>query len=357
MGEGLTRAEGANGDMRDLESQVLESLTSGVLVVDGHGTVRLVNRAARDHLRLETAHSLVGKPLAKVSDLMPLVAIYDEIKASGEGISRRELTLAGETGERLDLGMTASLLRGDEPFNGVIFLFIDLTEIRRLEREAEMNRQLASLGELTAGVVHELRSPLTIIRGRAEILLRKAEDEKTQSSLTAILEESKNLEKLVGQFLGFARPYELDRARHSVESLMDRVEALSRERAMAAGVTVQTSVGEGVPDLFVDGEKICRALSNVVNNGIDATGEGGTVALTFGTEEDHVVCEIEDDGPGISLAEGEDVFSPFFSRKRGGTGLGLSIVYKIITAHGGNVFHRDGEEGGTRFIIRLPIDV
>src|SRR5690606_32244747 len=114
---------------------------------------------------------------------------------------RRELVLETPEGQKI-VGVTASLLQGPAAFNGVIFLFIDLTEIRQLRRAAELNRQLAQLGELTAGVVHELRNPLSVISGMSELLMRKlGEGHEHQRKAKVIFEEAEELEKLITQFL------------------------------------------------------------------------------------------------------------------------------------------------------------
>jgi len=106
-----------------------------------------------------------------------------------------------------------------------------------------------------------------------------------------------------------------------------------------------------------DAGRIAQALANILNNAVDAAGDGGHVAVSVRAETDEVVFEVLDDGPGLHLGPDEDVFSPFFTRKEGGTGLGLSVVHRIVTAHGGRVTHGDRAEGGARFEIRLPLDV
>lgn len=339
----------------DLNEQIVNSLTSGVMAIGGHGEILTVNRAAREHLQLLDSQLEPGTLLESLPAMAPFAKILEEVKESGQGISRRSIKLIQDSGLKKELGVTVSLLDGSKAFNGAIFLFINMTEIRRLERAAEVNRQLASIGELTAGVVHEIRNPLTIIRGRAELLLRKFEEgDSSFKSADAILSEAKSLEKLVGQFLGFAKPYSIEKGPCSAENLAERSAALCKRRADNKGVKVTWTCEADMDDMKADAEKMCQAVSNIINNAVDAVGDGGEVFLNIRTDEGHTVIDISDNGPGIHIGPEEDLFSPFFSRKRDGTGLGLSIVHKIVTAHGGSVNYTNREEGGAKFTIVLP---
>jgi len=338
-----------------LNEQIINGLTSGVIAVNRDGEVLTVNRAARDHLQMDASMLDRGTLLENLPGAEPLVDILEEVRESGKGISRRTVKLDHVEGSTKELGVTVSPLDGPHAFNGAIFLFINMTEIRRLERAAEVNRQLASIGELTAGVVHEFRNPLTIIRGRAELLLRKFEEGATEfKSAEAILSEAMSLEKLVGQFLGFAKPYHIEKAPCAAEQLAERSIALCQRRADNKGVKVTWTCDNDMEDVRADAEKICQAISNIVNNAVDAVGDGGEVWLNVRSEDGKSIFEISDNGPGIHIGPDEDMFSPFFSRKRDGTGLGLSIVHKIVTAHGGTVSYSSGEAGGAVFTIVLP---
>ncbi len=335
---------------------IVNDLKSGVLAIDRDDRVAVVNPAALQHLGLEPGTIIEGEPMASFDALQPFLGLVGQMKTSGEAIMRHEVVLRERTLAPLEIGVSASLLEGSGEYNGGVLLFTDMTERRRLERAAAINQQLASLGELAAGVVHELRNPLTIISGRAESLLRIVKSEKkARDNVTKIIKEAKLLERSIAQFLGFSRPFEIQMAQHSVADIVGRTLQLCGQRADQRSVELLSRVPESLSDIYVDGDRIAEALANIVANGVDAVDEGGRVSVAAREEGANAVFEVTDDGPGIQLAPGEDLFSPFFTMKRDGAGLGLSIVQRIVSAHAGNVAHENRVEGGARFEVTLPI--
>jgi len=194
-----------------LYRQIIDSLTSGVLVLDMDGVVMTANHGACAHLGLDAGALQPGARLDGVPNAAPFVDVLRHMIVSRESMTRHEIGLRRPDGARKEVGLSASVLRDARGDVGVVFLFADITERRRLERTAELNRQLASIGELTAGVVHELRSPLSVLSGSAQLLLRKLDAEDARRPLAEGIErEALKLEKLIAQFLGFARPFELE---------------------------------------------------------------------------------------------------------------------------------------------------
>jgi two-component system, NtrC family, sensor histidine kinase AtoS len=340
----------------ELYKQVLESLTSGVIAVDLTGRILASNPPAASLLDTEPESLAPGQSLRALSEPGGFLDIIDEMRHTGEPVMRREI-LREQGNHRQYIGVTASMLENAGEFQGAIFLFSDLTHVRELERAALINRQLAQIGELTAGVVHELRNPLSIINGMAELLSRdlKGEDRQHRKA-EAIRQEVHHLESLVRQFLLFARPFEYRPQTCAVREILDRVMALCA--AAAAAKQVELRVVEA-PDLTftTDPDMLSRALGNIAANAVEVSPEKGRVSLDCRREGERLRFRIEDEGPGIHLAENEDIFSPFFSKKAGGTGLGLSIVHRIITALEGEVLYgnRGHGESGAWFEIRLPV--
>ncbi|HOS01714.1 MAG TPA: ATP-binding protein [Candidatus Hydrogenedentes bacterium] len=357
----MTKRNHANGSSNHVGAyyqQIIDGLSSGVIALDRNGMVLCANPSACTHLHT-TQESL--RPGARFEDLPlagPLVDIVREIADTHEPVSRRELVLTLESGEKKEIGLSASLLKGPEAFNGVVFLFTDMTERRALERAAELNRQLASLGELTAGVVHELRNPLSVISGMAELLMRKLRDDPEMlRNAEMILEEVGELERSIGLFLGFARPFfDLQPAMCSPGDIAQRAAKLCRKRALDKKAVLRVSVDPDPPMMHADVARAAQALVNILNNAIDAVeADSGRVDLRVYSDRAFVVFEVIDNGPGLHLAPGEDLFAPFFTLKEGGTGLGLSIVHRIVTAHGGEISYANRPEGGLQFSMRLPI--
>ncbi len=340
--------------MHDLNAEIIQSLASGVIAVDRAGAIIALNPAASEFLGVDANAMRAGSNLRDIPHAEPLATLLAEIMRSGQTISRNEITLSCPGGIVKQIGLSASLHRGQGAFDGVVVLFTDMTERLRLERSAELNRQLAALGELTAGVVHELRNPVSVISGLAELLIRKLEAGDTRrEAAETILRETREIERSISQFLGFARPFELQVGSCTPADIIDRTVQLCRRRAENNRVSIENQSGTHMRPLRADLYRFAQALSNIVNNAIDAAPKGGRVVLDTYEEGEMTVFEISDNGPGIHLRPGEDLFAPFFTTKEGGTGLGLTIAHRIVTAHGGSVSYSNRPDGGACFVVRL----
>ena len=347
----------ANTDYSSIHEQIVSSLTSGVMAVDAMGEIITSNPAAGRHLNLTIDALVPGTSLDQIDGVSPLADLLEEMRESPESVSRREVVLQSPDGPKV-LGITASLLQGAAPFNGVIFLFIDLTRLRRLEKTADLNKQLAQIGELTAGVVHELRNPLSVISGMAELIQRKTDPEGTNhSKATTIHAEARQMELLIAQFLSFAKPFALDQAVCDPAIVSSRSAELTAPLAAHLNITLERTEAVPLPTILVDAPKLAQAVSNILRNAIEMSSEGGRVTLRTFVQDDKVCYRIDDAGPGIHLKEGEDLFSAFFTKKEGGTGLGLSITHRIVTAHEGTITYGNNEQGGAFFEISVPTEI
>lgn len=339
-----------------VEAQIVASLSSGVLAVDQSGRVLTANAAAAGILNLPADALVPGEDIQRFEAALYFGELARELERGRHGIQRREIEIE-VSGVRRILGVTASALRGPAAYNGAIFLFTDLSEVRNLQRRAELNRQLAQIGELTAGVVHELRNPMSVISGMSELILRRLGPDHPQAKQTeTIFQEASHIEKLISQFLSFARPFEAKLARCQADPVVDRalqlVDRVAGEKDVALGRVIEP----GLPHVQADQMKLAQALGNLLRNAIEAVRPGGSVTLVVQAGEASIDFRVEDDGPGIHLQEGEDLLNPFFSKKEGGTGLGLNIVHRIVTAHGGNITYGNRPEGGAFFQVSLPIE-
>ena len=355
-GSGRNAPRRVHAEVPGYKEQILESLTSGVLAVDKDGIVITANAAASAHLHLSGGELEPDKAIGALSDLAPLVELFDEIKQTGDPVARQEIILNPSDGTKKEIGLSASLLQGPADFNGVIFLFTDMTERRQLERAAEINRQLAQVGELTAGVVHDLRNPITVITGMSELLMRVfGDDDPNHRSAELILQEAIHIERLISQFLGYARPLEIVAEPTPPEMLAKRVMQLCAPRAEQKEVSLSWSAQPELPTIDVDTACAAQAIGNIVSNAVDAVQQRGVVSLAIRQEGPDVVFMVSDNGPGVHIGPDDDIFRPFFTKKEGGTGLGLANVHRIITAHSGSVNFSNREEGGACFEVRLPV--
>jgi len=333
---------------------ILQSLSSGVIALDSAGRVITANSAARGHLNLPPESLPDGVDFHSIEGAAQFQEIIEEVRHTGGAISRREVTIQTPQGRKV-IGVSASPIQGEIGYNGVIFLFVDLTEVQALKRAAELNRQLAQIGELTAGVVHELRNPLSVISGMSELLIRKLGDgHEDLDKVKAIFEEANQLESLIAHFLSFARPYEVETVPCSAEEILNRAVFLCKRLASERGVELKVNAPSTAPVLYADEGKVALALSNIIRNAVEAVARGGKVWIALEASNADVVYRVEDNGPGIHLSEGEDLFRAFLTKKEGGTGLGLAIVHRMITAHGGRVTYGNRDAGGACFEVSLP---
>jgi len=348
-------------ELKQFKEEILQSMSSGVIVVGKDSRVTSVNAAAERILGLRSDDS-VGKLMEEIEIDEGFRDLILEALRYRKMVSRTELGIARADGRKVELGIAIShLVETTIWFKGIIVLFTDLTETKRLQRDVELNRQMAALGELTAGVVHELRNPLAAISGMAELLLRDMRDGDARSKKVAhILDEVSLLDETVGRFLAFARPFELKLKQVDLRDVIDRALALCPVKFNGKQVHIDASFDDDVKPVRGDSEKLAQAVVNLVNNAADAVDDGGTVRITVysdrcdDTQREETICRITDDGPGIPEDERDDVFKPFFTQKEDGTGLGLAIVHRIVTAHGGTINLENGTERGATFKITLP---
>jgi two-component system sensor histidine kinase AtoS len=341
----------------NLSDQIIRGVPSGILAVDREFCVIAANPGAARILGVRPQELENGARLVDVKAITPFVDVVRGVYSSRAANIRKEVLLT-VGGEHREIGLSISPLDGPGDFNGVMVLFADITERRNLERSAELNRQLATLGELTAGVVHELRNPLMVVSGMAELLMRDLDpSSKTYNSADIIFQEAQNLERAIAQFLSFAKPFEIAPAPCNPKELCDRIMQLCQPRAQRRSVWLQSTVAQGIGNADLDSARAAQAISNIVGNAIDAVEEKtGKVKLALSQDESELLFEITDNGPGIHLQDGEDLFKPFFTRKESGTGLGLAIAHRIISAHHGKVTYYNRPRGGACFEVRLPIE-
>jgi signal transduction histidine kinase len=230
-------------------------------------------------------------------------------------------------------------------------------ETHRLQVALEAGRRRAALGELLAGVAHDLRSPLTTIKLNLQDVGERLDSSRDREALAIALGETDRLAELSGAMLELARP--IDIAARSVEPAVLVRETVERCRAQAesAKVTIVAEVDKDAPAVRGDPGRLSRALGNILENAVGVSAAGGEVRVALTVVDGAVRVVVRDLGPGIPVEDVERIFEPFFSRRAGGTGLGLAIAHAVVTAHGGRITVRSGEGDGSTFVIELPTRV
>jgi len=232
-------------------------------------------------------------------------------------------------------------------------------ELSSANAQLRRARELAALGEMAAGIAHEIRNPLGSIRLYAGMLEQDLEDRPQERQVAGkIAGAVKGLDHIVSDVLSFAREVRITPASVDAGALFDRAADTCRDRIDSAGAVVEvTGAGEGAIDC--DGDLLHQALTNLIRNAADAVAENPAararrIGLEASVMGDEVSLAVEDSGPGMPEDVRQRMFNPFFTTRKAGTGLGLAIVHRIVDAHGGRIDVSDGALGGARVAMVLP---
>jgi PAS domain S-box-containing protein len=352
------------------------------VAVGGAGRIIYVNPAA-EALLGRSASDMLGRDAQEVVSARGggnVIPPPGEV----EGMTG-EVDLVLPDGTELTVDVRLSVLELEDDERGVVAILTDRTELKRAEQEARTKDRLASLGELTAGVAHEIRNPLAGIGASAQLLRSRlgAEDERTRL-LDLILDEVTRLDRIVENMLGFARPSRPSLRLEEVPGSLDRALTLVEEEAKQAGIDIERRVAEDLPRVWIDPDQMQQVFLNLLRNAIQAMeGSGGTLRVTIrkvarrpylrrraGRRRDDggrlppeppslmdwVEVEVTDSGHGVTREALERVFNPFYTTRKTGTGLGLSITQAIVHEHGGMISLTSEPGRGTTVLVDLPQD-
>jgi two-component system sensor histidine kinase PilS (NtrC family) len=358
-GARLAQASTAIADLQALNQHVIDSLASGLATTDADLRVLTFNRTA-EVITGVTAGAAIGRPLADLLQLpTPIVAAVEQgIGASGA--RRLEFRYRTEDGRgEIDIGLSATPLAVPGAPVGVLVNFQDLTDVKKLERDARMQQRLAAVGEMAAGIAHEIRNPLASMSGSIQILRHELPLSTEQEQLMDIvLRESERLNSTIGSFLAYARPRRFAIERFDVRSAINDTALLLRNGSEAeAHHRIDVAVPEGPVWYEADEGQIKQILWNLATNGLRAMPDGGRLLLTCTTDgsSGNVVIAVQDEGIGIEPEELDGLFQPFNGRFSKGSGLGLAIVHRIVTDYGGEIHVNSRRGAGTTVSVRFPV--
>ena len=344
-------------------------MRNGVIAFHRDGSLALMNDEAYRIFSLARDANDVGRPFADVLRERPdVIRVLSSAFELSHLPNRAELRL-----KELDrvIGYTLSQVKGDagEPIGAVLF-FKDLTQVEQVEERERLRDRLASLGEMAAGIAHELKNPLAGIEVNAGLLRRQVADSKgAQSLLADIISEAKLANAIVVEMLEFVRPVKLQVEHTGVGDVVQQSVTMAESKAHRGDVMVAVDVQSGLPKIEADHHQLCQVFTNLLANAFEALDGKGhiTISAVAGTSEPDpafagvhpptptVVVDVVDDGPGLASDVTEKIFNPFFTTKVTGTGLGLAIVRKIVDAHDGRIDVNSVPGAGTRFRVTLPV--
>src|SRR5262245_5448455 len=346
------------------------SMRNGVIAYRRDGTIALMNDEAYRIFGLTRGPGGdLGRPLSEVLHGWPAVI---RVMSSAFELShlpnRAELRLKDL---KRVIGYTLSRVQEDngDPIGAVMF-FKDLTQVEQQEERERLRDRLASLGEMAAGIAHELKNPLAGIEVMAGLLRRQVPDSPAAQSLLAdIISESKLANAIVVEMLEFVRPVRLQLERTDVADVLQQSVTMAESKASRGDVGVAMDVARRLPTIDADNHQLTQVFTNLIANAFEALdGKGHTrIAASAGWLDDDpaltghqdpqpmVVVDVIDDGPGVADEVRDKIFFPFFTTKPQGSGLGLAIVRKIVDAHDGRIDVSAMAGKGTRFRVTLPV--
>lgn len=340
--------------MRVFSDRLVADLPLGLVAIDPAGGIAAVNPVGLDRMG-RRPERVIGVPAETV--LPP--ELRDLAGRLGPAAVRieAEVECALRPGAPIPLSVSAALMTGaDGREQGRLLLFKDLSEVRALEAALARSQRLAAIGSLAGGVAHEIRNPLSSLKGFATYFQERSPEGSQDLEIARIMiQEVDRLDRVVGQLLDLSRPVTVSRQALPVDALLEGAAAVVRPRAAAAGVRLTVSVPDDLPPVPMDPERMHQVLLNLLLNSLEAMAGGGTLALSATEQAVAVAITVADTGPGIAPGDFDRVFDPYFTTKSGGTGLGLAIVHNIVEAHRGTVTidSRPGE--GTRVRLQLPL--
>jgi two-component system sensor histidine kinase HydH len=341
--------------VKALSDSLVENMPIGLLAIDEKGTVASFNQTAESILQRPAEEALLRK--AEEILPVPLSEVIRQLKDRGS--IEREVLCSFPGGVEIPLEVVGTTMREEGGgFMGHVVLFRDLTEIHRLKEEVVRAQRLASVGRLAAGVAHEIRNPLSSIKGFATYFReRYREVPEDKQTAEIMIQEVERLNRVVGQLLEFARPMSVERrptvARSWVQHSLRMVESQIQEK----GIRVETRIQEELPRLVVDPDRLQQAMLNLYLNGIEAMERGGTLTVSIqrmAGDRQGVEIFVSDTGKGIGEEDLSHIFDPYFTTKSSGTGLGLAIVHKVVESHGGEVRAESEKGKGTKVLLSLP---
>jgi two-component system sensor histidine kinase PilS (NtrC family) len=354
----LLAATQSLANLRALHERIVASIRSGVVTTDLEGRIYTFNAAAQEitgyqerAIRGRDASILFREIQQHTRETLTALA-------KGEQSPRFETNCSTSEGMWLRLGYSISPLSSEAgETTGIVITFQDLTQVRSLEEISRRQDRLAAIGRMAASIAHEIRNPLAAMRGSIQMMRAEMDGDASQTELMEIiLRESDRLNRIITDFLSYARPRSLIQARVDIGDLLHQTFALLRH---SPEVAANQNIVEEVPDepllAEADEGQLKQVFWNLARNALQAMPKGGTLrASVENNSNNRLRIAFTDTGRGMSPEQVEHLFEPF-SSTTGGTGLGLSIVYQIIRDHGGTINVRSREGEGTTITVELPL--
>lgn len=348
-----------NIETRNFLQNVLESLTSGVITIDLDGRINAINKAGCEILRV-AVNQIIGKDYQTIlgESLSAKRSLTDLLHGKAPyRLIEKQVRISED--ELIPISVSASCIKDAEgKIVGALEVFVDLSDLKRMEEEIARVKSLAALGEVAAVVAHEVRNPLSGIAGFAALLKRElGEDHPNISYVDKIITGVEKLNRSVTSLLEYAREIRHEPQTIDLTSLLTETVDFFRVDCSARASSSQVKLLLPKDRLFcnVDRVNLSGALINLLKNADESMPQGGNITVALTGNDSGVTIAVSDQGSGVSDSLKEQIFTPFFTTRDGGTGLGLALVRKVVDAHRGAIVVTNNPQKGSTFKIELPV--
>jgi two-component system sensor histidine kinase PilS (NtrC family) len=357
LSERLQSARLELGAVKVVHQSIVDNIRDGLLTLDEKGDITSFNRAAEDICRFEQ-NSLPGKSFSELFSRSVLNRILGNDFDANPRALHIECWSTNKTGEAVFVGMSCSPTISDETGQtGYIVSLQDLTELKDREEEVQLNERMAAMGEMAAGLAHEIRNPLGSLSGSIQLLQSdlNLSDEKARL-VNIITRECSRLNNIVGDFLDYAGPRPITPQAIDLLALArDTIDLFKNSPQFQPIHSIEVLPSAEEIRCVVDSEQFQQVIWNILQNGVHAMPDGGTLSIQLRHDDSRALLSFHDQGVGMSVEEKKQLFQPFRSGSRKGSGLGMAIVYRIIQKHHGSIEVLSQPNRGTVINISLPL--
>ncbi|MDA3789169.1 MAG: ATP-binding protein [Desulfobacula sp.] len=333
--------------VKAFSDNVIQNMPSGLITINPDHEITSVNNAAKN---------ILGGDLTQPYPQM--VELIKEMEIS-QDVLNREINLVVAPNRKVGLDITASPIKDYEnQIMGYLFLFRDLTQIRELKKQVETNKRLAAIGKLAAGVAHEIRNPLSSIKGFATYFGKRYEDKDSDKEIAQIMvKEVERINRSVTQLLEFAKPMAVEKKQVDIKEMISHSLKLVHHDLGQKNIETKVNIDTKKIVIHTDGDRMNQVLLNLYINAIEALDDKGILEIQVqdAAMDEQIEIRVKDNGQGIDEASLDLIFDPYFTTRPTGTGLGLSIVHRIIENLDASIRVESKKGKGTCFIINLPV--
>ncbi|MEW6263406.1 MAG: ATP-binding protein [Thermodesulfobacteriota bacterium] len=340
-------------ELNSYTASIVDKMPAGLITLDALGEPVMINRSAR---RMFGWGEAPEKILVRQPVIQALSREFGPRLGQGETIIEKEFEAPLDPQEPLPLAVSAAYFPA-ETGSGLVFILRDLRQIRALEDQVRQSEKLAAVGRLAAGIAHEVRNPLSSMRGLARFLARGLDEKSREAEyLKVMVEEIDRLNRVITGLLDFARPRPPDLKPLDLNEIARHTTSLISDDLQHHGISLREDLAPGRPLILADRDMAVQAMLNLLLNALEAMPEGGRLTVSTKTNQDLALFVVEDTGPGLPIKDRSRLVDPFFTTKKKGTGLGLTQVAGIMEAHGGKL-ELGGEPGlGARVCLYFPLN-